>query len=423
MSRPLRIALLLLAGLLLAAGARLAWEFRPLPADGLAPAAITPALLVKGEQLARAGNCAGCHSAPGGAPYAGGVPIATPFGTAWGSNLTPSTAHGLGTWTAQDFRHALRHGRSKDGRLLLPVFPYPHYTLMPDEDADALFAWLRTLPAADVPSPAQAIRFPFGTQPAIAAWRALYFEPGPFRPDATRSAEWNRGAYLVNGPGHCAACHATRDALAGPADGPGFAGQRLSDGWHAPSLHDPKEAGVQRWSRADVVALLRDGITSHAVVAGPMAQVVLGSTAHLPAQDLQAMATYLQALPEQAASAPLRGGIRADATQLALGGKLYETHCQDCHGADGRGEPGAWPALAGNRTLSMATPDNAIRLVLLGGYAPATPGNPRPHGMPPYATTLSDADIAAVLTWARQAWGNAAPAVAAHQVDRQRRGL
>ncbi|UUX94241.1 cytochrome c [Aquabacterium sp. J223] len=395
------------------------WQDRLRPEDGRPPPPMTDALVERGAYLARAGNCAGCHSLPGQPAYAGGLAIATPFGTLVASNLTPDAETGIGTWTAADMRRALHQGRSKDGRRLYPAFPYPHYTLMSAEDSDALHAFLMRQPAVHRPNAPHDLRYPYGTQWALAVWRALYFEPGRFEPSPERTAEWNRGAYLVRGPGHCAACHAARNRLGATIDDNELGGGLIPmQGWYAPSLASDREAGVARWPLEDVVALLKTGLSPRASVMGPMAEVVLGSTQHLSDADLRAMAAFLQGLPPH--DPPRPKGKPADGAVLARGERLYGQHCKDCHGERGEGAAPAYPPLAGNRSVTLASPANALQAVLHGGFPPATAGNPRPYGMPPFGQALEDADIAALLSFIRQAWGNDAPAVDALAVQKAR---
>ena len=380
------------------------------------PAVPAPSRAVAlGAYLARAGNCAACHTTPGGPAYAGGRAIATPFGSVYAGNLTPDADTGLGRWSAAEFRRALRHGRSRDGRLLYPAFPYPHFSQVTPEDANALWAFLRSLPPVVQANRAHALRWPFSSQAALAVWRALYFSPAPFVPDAKQGIDWNRGAYLVNGLGHCAACHASRNLLGGAGGlADADAGSTLAvQQWYAPSLADPAEAGVSGWSADEVVQLLKTGITDRASVMGPMADVVAGSTQYLSEPDLRAMARYLATLPTPTPAAlPRRDSRPADT--LAQGEKLYTRHCADCHGAQGQGAPGIYPALAGNRAVTLANPRNLVLAITRGGFAPATDANPRPYGMP--AFDLSHADLAALVTWLRAAWGHQAAAVSAVDV-------
>lgn len=410
----LRLALAVLAAVLLLA-ALVAWlNVRGESAiDRMPPAAPTAAVIERGAYLARAGNCIGCHTAAGGAPFAGGRAVETPFGAVMASNLTPDPRTGLGDWTAADFWRALHHGRSRDGRLLYPAFPYPSYTQVSRADADALFAYLRSLPAVEQPNRPHALRFPYGTQAALALWRALYFRPADFEPDAAQDAAWNRGKYLVQGLGHCAACHSSRDMLGGlNAE---FAGGLMpAGGWYAPSLASPAEAGLQGWPREQAVRLLKTGMSAHAAVSGPMAEVVFASTQHLADADLEAMARYLATLPQREPPRPAFEAASADT--LALGSRLYGQHCAACHGAQGEGAGGLYPALAGNRAVTLAVPNNLVQMIRRGGFPPTTAGNPRPFGMPPFGQVLSDAETAAVATYIRQSWGHAASEVTPLQV-------
>jgi len=390
-------------------------------ADVKTTAAYAPSesLLARGAYLARAGNCMGCHTARGGAPYAGGLGIATPFGTVFTSNLTPDANTGIGSWSAAHFWRAMHNGRSKNGRLLYPAFPYTSYTQVTRQDSDAIYTYLHSLPAVNQTNRPHALRFPFNLQPALAVWRALYFRPGAYQPDSGRSAEWNRGAYLVGGLGHCSACHSPRDALGGIRQSLALGGGLIPvQNWYAPSLSSPHEAGVAGWDRARIVALLKDGVAPGASVSGPMAEVVLGSTQHLSPADLDAMATYLQSLPDPGPRpAPAPAGAPFNGERAA---KLYAQHCAQCHGEQGQGVANAYPPLAGNRAVTMASSENLVQMVLNGGFAPATAGNPRPFGMPPFVLVLSDDEVAEVLSHIRTAWGNQAGVLTPLEVHRIR---
>jgi mono/diheme cytochrome c family protein len=375
----------------------------------------------RGEYLARAGNCVACHTMRGGAPYAGGLGVATPFGTIYSSNITPDAKTGIGTWNAGHFWRAMHNGRSKEGRLLYPAFPYPSYTQITREDSDAIFAYLMSLPAVAQLRPAHALRFPYDSQLALAVWRALFFEPGTFEPESRQSAEWNRGAYLVRGPGHCVACHSRRNVFGAVSESMELSGGVVPmTGWYAPSLLSEREAGVADWDSEHVVAFLATGVSPNGSAMGPMAEVVFRSTQYLTRDDLRAMAVFLKTLP-QAESAPVPAQPRGAVLPSPDAGRtIYERECADCHGKDGKGAAGAYPALAGNRAVMMNVPANVIRVVLSGGYLPATRGNPRPFGMPPFAHVLNDADIAAVVSYVRGAWGNDAAPVTQLQVSRYR---
>lgn len=390
----------------------------PAPSAAIAATAQT---VERGAYLARAGNCAGCHTARGGAPYAGGTGIATPFGTVYASNLTPDARHGLGAWTSDDFWHALHDGRSRDGRLLYPAFPYPNYTRVDRADADALYAFLRSQPPVDRANTPHALRFPFDRQAALAVWRAIWFRPGDSHDDdPTKSADWRRGRYLVAGLGHCSACHAARNRFgASSGDVEALDGGMIPvQNWYAPSLRSGDEAGVADWSVAEIVQLLRSGRTERASVSGPMADVVFRSTQHLVDADLRAVAVYLKALPRRVTAGASDGAALGtnEPAPTRRGAEIYRQRCASCHGEQGQGARGAYPALAGNRAVTMTSPANLVQMVVHGGYLPATLDNPRPYGMPPFGPVLDDAEIAAVVSYIRGAWGNAARPVSTLEV-------
>ena len=416
------IALLLLIGLALAATV-VALNVRgedPITSGREPPASAQ--LIARGEYLARVGNCMACHTARGGAPYAGGLGIQTPFGTVHTANLTPDATTGIGVWSSSEFWRAMHNGRSRDGRLLYPAFPYPNYTHVTRSDSDAIFAYLRSLPAVAQANRPHELRFPYGTAPALAVWRALFFKPGQFEPDTKQSADWNRGAYLVHGLGHCNACHASRNALGATSGTLDLSGGLIPvQNWYAPSLTLAHEAGVAEWRLSDIVELLKTGVATQGTVVGPMAEVVQNSTQHWRDADLIAMATYLKALP------PSQDDREPVTTPPPLpdsrGAKLYKTHCAQCHGDRGEGVAQAYPALAGNRAVTMDSPANLVRMVLAGGFAPSTKGNPRPYGMPPFAMVFSNDDTAAVVSYIRSAWGNQGTPVSTLEVIQLRNGL
>jgi mono/diheme cytochrome c family protein len=347
--------------------------------------------------------------------------VSTPFGVVYSSNITADAKTGIGAWTPAHFWRALHNGRSADGRLLYPAFPYPSYTRVTREDSDAIFAYLLSLPPVAQPRRTHELRFPYRNQLALAVWRALFFEPGTFGNDEAHSPAWNRGAYLVHGLGHCVACHSSRNVFGATAESMELSGGVIPmTGWYAPSLLSPAEAGVADWDTQHIIALMKTGVSPRGAVMGPMAEVVYHSTQYLNDDDLRAMAEFLRSLPQTPRSgeaAPTRRGSRE---LLDAGSRIYERECADCHGKEGQGADGAYPVLAGNRTVTMDIPANVIRVVLSGGYPPATAGNPRPYGMPPFAHILNDDEIAAVVSYVREAWGNNAGAVTQLQVARYR---
>lgn len=386
------------------------------------PAANAAQQVARGSYLARAGDCMACHTARGGASYAGGRVIPTPFGKLYSPNITPDAATGIGSWSADDFWRALHNGKSRDGRFLYPAFPYTDYTKITRTDSDAMFAYFKTLPAIKQANKEHELRFPYNQRILLAGWRALYFRPGVYQPDTGQTTEWNRGAYLVQGLGHCTACHTNRNAFGATEQGADLTGGLLpSLGWYAPSLTSDAEAGLGNWDKQHIVDLLKTGVSPRGTVFGPMAEVVRHSLQHLSDDDVVAMAGYLKSLPQTSAAVAANKVQGKDVQAvLKLGAKLYGDHCVECHKANGSGIPPAYPPLAGNRAITMPSSINPIRMVLNGGYPPSTQGNPRPYGMQPFGPVLSDAEVAAVVSYIRNSWGNNAPLVLPIEVNRYR---
>lgn len=385
-----------------------------------AAAADAATLLERGRYLALAGNCMACHTSRGGKALAGGTPIPTPFGTVYGPNITPDEQTGIGAWTADDFWQALHNGKSRDGTLLYPAFPYTEYTRVTRADSDALYAYLRSVPAVSQANRPPELEFPYDQRALLAAWRALYFKPGVLEADAGQSVQWNRGRYLVEGLGHCAACHTPRNSLGALRSDQALGGGVIPAlDWYAPPLTNDMQTGMGRWSAEDIAALLKTGISRHSSVSGPMAEVVLGSTQHLSDDDALAIGVYIKSLPTTPPEA-VQAKVPVAPAAMELGGKIYRQQCAQCHQPAGEGSGTAWPALAGNPTVTAPSPVNAIRMVLDGGYAPATAANPRPHGMPPFGQVLNDGDIAMLVSYIRNSWGNEAGGVTPLEVKRAR---
>lgn len=406
--------LLIIVTLLLAAAA---WWFvhpagtSPVPqSQSKVPVATLqdPALIARGQYLALAGDCASCHTAQGGPRYAGGRVLPTPFGNITSPNITPDRDTGLGEWSFEDFWQALHSGKGRHGELLYPVFSYTSFTKVTHDDALAIFAYLKSLSPVNAPAKAPSLGFPYSVRNTLKAWRALYFHEGEYQRDPARSDAWNRGAYLVQGLGHCNECHAPRDSLGGQQGSASLAGGQIPmQNWYAPDLATQANGGLAGWSEQDIVDLLKTGQSARGAAFGPMAEVVSQSTQHLSDADLHAMATYLQSLPARPQVAVDKSSLDTRAI-LARGTEIYRARCADCHGSDGNGVAGVYPPLNGNSSVVEPTGINALRVVLLGGFAPVTQGNPRPYSMPPFAQQLSDADVAAVVTYIRQSWSNTA---------------
>jgi len=383
----------------------------------------------RGQQLAILGDCAGCHTDRGGAPFAGGRAIVTRFGTFYTPNITPDRTTGIGEWSSDDFWRALHEGYGLDGEMLYPSFPYPNYTRVTRADSDAIFEYLRSVPPVAKPRRAHTLKFPYDQRRLLSVWRALYFRPGVYIPDPAQDVDWNRGAYLVQGLAHCNACHEPRNMLGAPQSGGNPSGGIVLD-WYAPSLSNPHEAGVQDWAVPDIVTLLKSGRTAGssqaargAATTGPMAEKVYNSLQRVADVDLKAMAVYLRSLPPIGS---ISGGTsRANGSAIGQGAQddgytVYRKECADCHGEKGEGHAPIGPPLTGNRAVTLDSPTNAVRIVLFGGFPPGTHDNPRPYGMPPYYPSLSDEHIANVLTYVRTSWGNAAAPVYASEVTENR---
>ena len=383
----------------------------------------------RGQQLAILGDCAGCHTDRGGAPFAGGRAIVTRFGTFYTPNITPDRTTGIGKWSSDDFWRALHEGYGRDGEMLYPSFPYPNYTRVTRADSDAIFEYLRSVAPVAKPRRAHTLNFPYDQRRLLGIWRALYFKPGVYISDPAYDADWNRGAYLVQGLAHCNACHEPRNVLGAPQSGGNPSGGIVLD-WYAPSLANPHEAGVQDWAVSDIVTLLKSGRIAGssqparaATTTGPMAEKVYNSLQHVADTDLQAMAVYLRSLPP--ISSISGGTSRANGSSVGPGAwedgqSVYRKECADCHGDKGEGHAPIGPPLAGNRAVSLDSATDSIRIVLFGGFPPGTHDNPRPYGMPPYYPSLSDEHIANVLTYVRTSWGNAAGPVFASEVTENR---
>lgn len=405
------------------------WLFGPHPDDAAMRRAgqlaagenlADPALIERGRYLTTVGDCAACHTARDGAPFAGGHAVPTPFGNIPAPNITPDNETGVGQWTFADFWRALHEGKGRHGEFLYPAFSYTSYTKVTREDALAIFAYLKSLPPVHRPSATPELAFPYSVRSGLAAWRALYFRPGVYQPDPARSPEWNRGAYLVQGLGHCNECHAQRDALGGmPAQPPLSGGEIPAQDWYAPDLSTQAHGGLEGWSRQDIVQLLKTGQSARGSAFGPMAEVVSRSTQHMSDADLSAIATYLESLPPRPQPPAVDPAIDVTA-MLHKGEEVYGKQCAGCHGKDGNGVAGVYPPLNGNSSVDEPTGINAVRVVLLGGFPPVTPGNPRPYSMPPFAQSLNDADVAAVVSYIRHAWNNHASPVLERDVGKYR---
>ena len=374
-------------------------------------------IIAHGNALTVAGDCASCHTADPQKPFAGGKRIDTPFGAIYSPNLTPDKNTGLGFWSDQDFLRALRLGVAPEGSRYYPAFPYPNFTKLTRDDIFAIRAYLNTLtPFPNEPPPPQ-LRFPLNFRVVMRGWNYLFFRPGIFEPDQNKSAEWNRGGYLVEGVAHCGACHTPKNIFGADKRSQKYGGG-LVNGWFAPRLDNAPRSGLKSWSAGDIVEYLQSGRNGHSHADGLMAEVVVNSTSKMSDSDVRAIAVYLKDLP---AGAPEPVVAAPPSAQMADGEKLYKGACIACHEADGSGAPRIYPPLPGNANLQSADPASALRVILDGAETMTTPRAPNTGSMPAYAAKMTDQEIADVTTYIRNAWGNAAPVVTAAQVKAARR--
>ncbi|MCC8392972.1 molybdopterin-dependent oxidoreductase [Paraburkholderia sp. MMS20-SJTR3] len=411
---------LLAAGAAGAAGWLGALTFASVPATPLAPiapplaSAFAQELVARGKLLASLGNCAVCHTARNGVPNAGGNALATPFGTVYSTNLTPDGLTGIGNWSLDAFVRAMRHGISRDGHRLYPAFPYTSFQNISDDDLHALYAYLMSQTPVRNRPPETQLAFPFSVRPLMAVWNSMFLRRTAFSENPAQSAQWNRGAYLVNGLGHCSACHSPRNAFGAEKSGAAFMGGGLAEGWEAPALSSLSNAPVP-WSEDQLFSYLRTGHAPlHGVAAGPMAPVI-GDLATLPDSDIRAMAVYLASLnplePNANPAATAREYERASTpagAPVTAGARLFDGACSACHHT-GSGPQlfGAHPSLALNTNLHGATPDNLIRVILDGIDSPA---RPELGTMPAYRDSFNDAQLTELVSYLRKQFAGGKPA-------------
>lgn len=395
----------------------------------LLPAAVRAETEVeRGEYLVRAANCVSCHTAPGAAVFAGGVPFPTDFGTIYSTNITPDKATGIGAWTYEQFADAMRRGLRPDGQHLYPAFPYTNFTKIQDADLQALYAYFMSLRPVSAPAKPNELKFPYNRRELLGVWNALYFEEGRYQPDATKSSQWNRGAYLVEALAHCSACHSPRNFLGAEKSDALYTGgvlMELEDERGAVVRGAPNLAaaphGLGAWSEEDIAAYLKLGINSRTRLMGTMNEVVLNSTRYLTEDDTRAMAAYFKSMGKPAAAAAGSPSKKV----MDLGARQYDIHCGTCHLPTGLGSDDTAPPLAGSALAQAPDPSSLISLVINGPRvpqeAPSEDWRKRPwQHMTPFAQKLSDEQAAALLTYVRNSWGNSARAVEPKDIDRLR---
>lgn len=369
------------------------------PAEPPAAPSFDPALVRKGAELAALGDCNTCHTAPGGKPYAGGRALETPFGTLYGTNITPDPETGIGRWSEAAFRRALREGLDREGRHLYPAFPYEYYTRLSDEDIRALYAYVMTREPVRASTPRHELRFPYNVRELLGAWKALYFRPGVFQPDPRKSAQANRGAYLAESLAHCGACHTPRNALGAQMKEHAFDGGE-AEGWHAPALNAANPAPVA-WNGQQLFTYLRTGLDAqHAIAAGPMDPVVR-NLARVAEEDVRALADYFAALMPGRGQTP-----EAKADSGGPGAAIYAGACGTCHDRGRDASSGSALPLAFASALALPTSKNLLRITLEGIAPPA--GEPG-RFMPGFAQALTDAQVKALMRYSRSRFGGGAP--------------
>jgi mono/diheme cytochrome c family protein len=382
------------------------------------PQGADAALVDRGRYLTSLGDCVACHTEKGGPRFAGGRPIETPFGTVLSANLTPDDATGIGRYTQDTFYRALHEGIDKDGRHLFPAFPYNYYTNVTREDSDAIFAYLRTLPVVSHQVDRNQLHFPFNIRALTAVWNWLYLERGPYRSNAEKSAQWNRGAYLAEGLGHCQACHTPRNSLGGPKKDEAYRGGTFGD-WFAPDLTPNRRTGLGSWQRDALLDFLRQGLNGHSAAAAEMGEVVAFSTSQMTDADLAALVVYLG---DRAPSPDAQVARPADAV-MQQGKAIWEDECSACHRMDGSGVPRYFPPVKASANVQQANATTVLHYILAGAHRAPTERAPTPFAMPGFWWKLDDDQIAAVATYARNSWGNQAAAVSADDVAKLRAKL
>jgi mono/diheme cytochrome c family protein len=368
-----------------------------------APKSFPRGEIAKGEELAHIGNCLSCHTAEGGKPYAGGTPLKTPFGTIHGTNITPDPETGIGGWSLEAFSRAMREGVDREGRHLFPAFPYDHFTKLTDEDIAALYAFIMTREPVRQENRRNTVPLP---RASVGIWKSRYFQPGRFQPDSTRSAEWNRGAYLVEGLGHCGACHTPRNKLGAEIKDQAFAGGEV-EGWHAPALNSASPSPVP-WTVEAMQAYLRTGVADlHAISAGPMVEVLHGLS-QVSDEAVRAIAAYTVSLDKRNDEERRRvreaALERARASVAVRGNTVYDGACADCHNRGRQQEGGALELPLGT-ALTIPTPRN-LAYIIRDGIIPRE--GERGGWMPGYAGALSEEQMTDLLTYLRALSGQPA---------------
>jgi mono/diheme cytochrome c family protein len=380
----------------------------------------------RGHYLTIVGDCAACHTLPGsGHDLAGGRAIETPFGELVSPNITPDPVTGVGAWTDDEFVDALTKGTGRDGTHLYPAMPYTYYTKVTRDDALAIRAYLNTIPAVHNEVNSDQLPFPLDVRMSMTAWDEMFFKPGTFEPDKSKSAEWNRGAYLTEGLGHCGLCHTPKNILGGDKTHKQMQGYNLQ-GWFAPNITNDPRRGLGSWSIEDIATYLKTGHNKTSAATGLMAETLNLSTSKMSDDDLTAIATYLKDQPGDPSNQPNQTQTDSAAPDQAImkaGAQIYADECSGCHIGNGKGIPGLFPSLNGTPVVQQSDPTTPLHVVLRGALSVGTKPAPTAAAMPAFAWVLNDDQVAAVVTYIRNAWGNSAPAVSSSDVGKARQQL
>lgn len=387
-------------------------------------------LLARGEYLAKAADCASCHTAGPGHPlFAGGLPINSPFGIIYSTNITPDSELGIGNYTYEDFSRAVREGIARDGRHLYPAMPYPSFAGASDQDVRALYVYfMKGVKAVKQKPPQTALPFPFNQRWVFKFWNAMFVKNEHYEPRTDRDEKWNRGAYFVRVLGHCGACHTPRGVgfqeKAYSESSPDYLSGAVIENWFAANLTGDQASGLGRWTEEDVSRFLETGHNEQTVAFGSMVLVIENSAQHLDKEDLDAIAHYLKSLQAGKGRSSYRpqANVKKISAEIGVskferpGAGIYAGFCAKCHRPDGTGKPPEVPRLAGSPMVLSENATSLIHLMLEGGKGPVTKNGPKPKKMPGYAKELSSREIAEALTFVRNSWGNSAPAVTTRDV-------
>jgi mono/diheme cytochrome c family protein len=384
----------------------------------IADSAPNAAQVRRGRELVIDGDCMSCHLRTGGQPFAGGLGLNTPFGVIYSANITSDRNTGIGDWTNDQFYNAMHKGIGAQGENLYPAFPYPWFSGVSRADDDAILAYLKTTPAVSYRAPANRLPFPLNIRFMVKGWNLLFFRPHDFQPDSSQSADWNHGAYIVTGLGHCGGCHTPLNFLGAASASRALHGGTI-DNWVAPDLTSNGRTGLGGWSLSDIAEYLQTGRNFRAGAGGDMAEVVSYSASLMSDQDRRGIAVYLKSL----AASPDSAAQAVDSGAMQRGAAIYSDACASCHLDNGVGQPRFFPPLGHNAMLQQADPTGLEHLILAGSRIGPTATRPSPLTMPSFAWKLTDSEIADVSTFIRNSWGNQAAPVPASKVGDMRRRL